>query len=43
MSKIQNPYIKITLLTLFHLVIMVVLYLIYGTGQTENTFIYNEF
>ncbi|MCU5747038.1 teichoic acid D-Ala incorporation-associated protein DltX [Staphylococcus sp. SQ8-PEA] len=43
MSKIQNPYLKVALLTIFYLVIMVVLYLIYGSGQAENTFIYNEF
>lgn len=31
------------LLTIMYLVILIALYLIYGTGDTHNNFIYNEF
>ncbi|MBU0437119.1 teichoic acid D-Ala incorporation-associated protein DltX [Staphylococcus casei] len=34
-----KPY----LLTLLYLVIFIALYLIYGSGDTHNNFIYNEF
>lgn len=31
------------LLTVMYLAILIALYLIYGTGDTHNNFIYNEF
>lgn len=31
------------LLTIIYLAILIALYLIYGTGDTHNNFIYNEF
>ena len=34
-----KPY----LLTLLYLAIVIALYLIYGSGDTQNNFIYNEF
>ncbi|MFL1420481.1 teichoic acid D-Ala incorporation-associated protein DltX [Staphylococcus ureilyticus] len=34
-----NPW----LLTIMYLAILIALYLIYGTGDTHNNFIYNEF
>lgn len=37
--KKLKPY----LLTLLYLAIFIALYLIYGTGDTHNNFIYNEF
>ena len=37
--KKLKPY----LLTLLYLAIFIALYLIYGTGDTQNNFIYNEF
>lgn len=37
--NILKPY----LLTLLYLAIFIILYLIYGTGDTHNNFIYNEF
>ncbi|AGZ26303.1 MULTISPECIES: teichoic acid D-Ala incorporation-associated protein DltX [Staphylococcus] len=35
----MKPY----LLTLLYLAIFIALYLIYGSGDTHNNFIYNEF
>ena len=35
----MEPY----LLTLLYLAIFIALYLIYGSGDTHNNFIYNEF
>lgn len=35
----MKPY----LLTLLYLAIFIALYLIYGSGDTNNNFIYNEF
>ncbi|GEQ04654.1 teichoic acid D-Ala incorporation-associated protein DltX [Staphylococcus gallinarum] len=35
--------IKPWLLTILYVVIFIALYLIYGTGDTQNNFIYNEF
>ncbi|HLR18550.1 MAG TPA: teichoic acid D-Ala incorporation-associated protein DltX [Staphylococcus sp.] len=34
---------KLWLLTMLYLMIFILLYLIYGTGDTHNNFIYNEF
>ncbi|MEB6242336.1 teichoic acid D-Ala incorporation-associated protein DltX [Staphylococcus gallinarum] len=35
--------IKPWLLTILYVAIFIALYLIYGTGDTQNNFIYNEF
>ncbi|MBU7217579.1 teichoic acid D-Ala incorporation-associated protein DltX [Staphylococcus gallinarum] len=35
--------IKPWLLTVLYVAIFIALYLIYGTGDTQNNFIYNEF
>lgn len=35
----MEPY----LITLLYLAIFIALYLIYGSGDTQNNFIYNEF
>ncbi|BCU51856.1 D-Ala-teichoic acid biosynthesis protein [Staphylococcus auricularis] len=40
-TKFQR--VKVVLLTLLYLVIFIALYLIYGSGDTQNNFIYNEF
>lgn len=40
-TKFQR--VKAVLLTLLYLVIFIALYLIYGSGDTQNNFIYNEF
>ena len=45
-SKEPNKYyekMKPYLLTLLYLAIFIALYLIYGSGDTHNNFIYNEF
>ncbi|SCS55975.1 teichoic acid D-Ala incorporation-associated protein DltX [Staphylococcus caeli] len=42
-QKTTHQKIKPWLLTLLYLAIFIALYLIYGSGDTHNNFIYNEF
>jgi len=42
-QKTTYQKIKPWLLTLLYLAIFIALYLIYGSGDTHNNFIYNEF
>ncbi|MDT3960318.1 teichoic acid D-Ala incorporation-associated protein DltX [Staphylococcus kloosii] len=48
MSKIKLKFlqysaVKATGLTVLYFIILIALYLIYGSGDTHNNFIYNEF
>ncbi|ARJ51463.1 MULTISPECIES: teichoic acid D-Ala incorporation-associated protein DltX [Staphylococcus] len=41
--KLNQLPIKTVALTLLYFAIMLTLYFIYGNGDTQNTFIYNDF
>ncbi|MBF7017554.1 teichoic acid D-Ala incorporation-associated protein DltX [Staphylococcus sp. 27_4_6_LY] len=43
LNSMQYSAVKTVGLTILYFVILIALYLIYGSGDTHNNFIYNEF